>query len=113
MELLEHVPDPASTVAACVRLVRPGGDLFFATINRNPKSYLLAVVGAEYLLRMLPRGTHDYARFIRPAELDRWVRQAGAELLDLTGMTYNPLAHRYSLGTDIDVNYLAHARREA
>jgi len=111
MELLEHVPDPASTIAACTKLVRPGGHVFFSTINRNPKSYLLAIIGAEYLLRMLPKGTHDYAKFIRPSELERWVRHAGLDLIELTGMTYNPLTRRYSLGRDIDVNYIAYARR--
>jgi len=111
MELLEHVPDPASTIAACARLVRPGGHVFFSTINRNPKSYLLAIIGAEYLLRMLPKGTHDYAKFIRPSELERWSRHAGLDLIELTGMTYNPLTRRYGLGRDIDVNYIAYARR--
>jgi 2-polyprenyl-6-hydroxyphenyl methylase/3-demethylubiquinone-9 3-methyltransferase len=105
MELLEHVPDPASTVAACARLVRPGGRVFFSTINRNPKAYLLAVIGAEYLLRMLPRGTHDYARFIRPSELSRWCRDAGLDIVELKGMTYNPIADAYRLGEDCDVNY--------
>ncbi len=110
MELLEHVPDPASTIDACARLLAPGGLVFFSTINRNPKSYLLAIVGAEYLLNMIPKGTHDYGKFIRPAELDRWMRQADLELCDLTGMTYNPLTRRYSLGEDVDVNYLACGR---
>ncbi len=110
MELLEHVPDPSSTVAACARMVRPGGHVFFSTINRNPKSYLLAIIGAEYVLGLLPRGTHDYAKFIRPAELGRWIRESKLELMDLTGMTYNPLTRQYKLGRDIDVNYLAHAR---
>ena len=109
MELLEHVPDPASTVAACAALVRPGGHLFFSTINRNPKSYLFAIIGAEYLLRMLPRGTHDYARFIKPSELARFCRAAGLEVRDLTGMTYNPLTKVYALGRDSDVNYILHA----
>ena len=106
MELLEHVPDPASTVAACARLVRPGGRVFFATINRNPKAYLFAVIGAEYLLRMLPRGTHDYTRFIRPSELSRWTRDAGLSMVELKGMTYNPVTDAYRLGEDCDVNYL-------
>ncbi len=113
MELLEHVPDPGSTVAACARLVKPGGHVFLSTINRNPKAYLLAIIGAEYVLGLLPKGTHDYAKFIRPAELGRWLRDAGLELDDLTGMTYNPLTRQYSLGRDVDVNYLAHARRPA
>ncbi|MEO5573562.1 MAG: bifunctional 2-polyprenyl-6-hydroxyphenol methylase/3-demethylubiquinol 3-O-methyltransferase UbiG [Gammaproteobacteria bacterium] len=109
LEMLEHVPDPASVIAACARLVKPGGHVFFSTINRNPKSYLLAVIGAEYLLKLLPKGTHDYAKFIRPAELESWSREAGLSLRDLTGMTYNPLTREYSLGRDVDVNYLAHA----
>jgi 2-polyprenyl-6-hydroxyphenyl methylase/3-demethylubiquinone-9 3-methyltransferase len=108
MEMLEHVPDPASTVAACAALVRPGGNVFFSTINRNPKAYLLAVIGAEYVLRLLPRGTHDYARFIRPSELLRWGRQVGLESRELCGMSYNPLNGRYTLGSDSDVNYLVH-----
>jgi len=105
MELLEHVPDPASTVAACAKLLKPGGRAFFSTINRNPKAYLLAVIGAEYLLGMLPRGTHDYARFIRPSELSHWCRDAGLETLELKGMTYNPVTDRYRLGDNCDVNY--------
>jgi len=105
MELLEHVPDPASSVAACARLARPGGRVFFSTINRNPKAYLFAVIGAEYLLGMLPRGTHDYARFIKPSELSRWCRDAGLDPLELKGMTYNPLTDAYRLGEDCDVNY--------
>jgi 2-polyprenyl-6-hydroxyphenyl methylase / 3-demethylubiquinone-9 3-methyltransferase len=107
LEMLEHVPDPGSVIQACSQLVKPGGRVFFSTINRNPKSYLLAIVGAEYLLRMLPRGTHDYRKFIRPSELDEWARQAGLELDDLTGMSYNPLSGEYRLGDDVDVNYLA------
>jgi 2-polyprenyl-6-hydroxyphenyl methylase/3-demethylubiquinone-9 3-methyltransferase len=106
MELLEHVPDPASMVAACARLVRAGGQVFFSTINRNPKSYLFAVIGAEYVLRLLPRGTHDYLRFIKPSELSRWSRDAGLRAEELIGMTYNPLTQRYRLGRDCDVNYL-------
>jgi 2-polyprenyl-6-hydroxyphenyl methylase/3-demethylubiquinone-9 3-methyltransferase len=106
MELLEHVPDPASTVAACAKLAKPGGRVFFSTINRNPKSYLFAVIGAEYLLKLLPRGTHDYARFIRPSDLSRWCRAAGLETTELKGMTYNPLTGAYHLGDDCDVNYL-------
>jgi 2-polyprenyl-6-hydroxyphenyl methylase/3-demethylubiquinone-9 3-methyltransferase len=105
MELLEHVPDPASTVAACARLVKPGGRVFFSTINRNPKSYLFAVIGAEYLLKMLPRGTHDYQRFIKPSELSRWCRDAGLRPFELKGMTYNPVTDVYRLGDDCDVNY--------
>jgi 2-polyprenyl-6-hydroxyphenyl methylase / 3-demethylubiquinone-9 3-methyltransferase len=113
MELLEHVPDPASTVRACARLTRPGGHVFFSTLNRNLKSYLLAVIGAEYVLRLLPKGTHDYAKFIKPSELARHCRDAGLSLREVTGMTYNPLTRAYSLGTDTDVNYLVHCRREA
>jgi len=105
MELLEHVPDPASTVAACAALVKPGGRVFVSTINRNPKSYLFAVIGAEYLLKMLPKGTHDYARFIKPSELSRWCRDAGLEPLELKGMTYNPVTNQYRLGEDCGVNY--------
>ncbi len=107
LEMLEHVPDPASVVDACARLVKPGGMVFFSTINRNPKSYLFAIVGAEYLLRMLPKGTHDYGKFIRPSELESWARRAGLQLRDLTGMTYNPLTGEYRLARDMDVNYLA------
>ncbi len=113
MEMLEHVPDPASAVAACARLLRPGGRAFFSTINRNPKAYLFAVIGAEYLLRLLPRGTHDYARFIRPSELARWSRGAGLREVDLIGMSYNPLTQRYRLGPDCDVNYLLCCQRDA
>jgi 2-polyprenyl-6-hydroxyphenyl methylase / 3-demethylubiquinone-9 3-methyltransferase len=105
MELLEHVPEPSSTVAACAKLVKPGGHVFFSTINRNPKSYLFAVVGAEYLLKMLPKGTHDYARFIKPSELTRWCRDAGLRSVDLKGMTYNPVTNQYRLGEDCSVNY--------
>jgi len=111
MEMLEHVPDPAATVAACGELVRPGGHVFFATINRNPKAYLYAVVGAEYVLRLLPRGTHDYARFIRPSELAAMCRNAGLGVTALTGMSYNPLTRVYSLGRDTDVNYILHATK--
>ena len=107
MEMLEHVPDPASVVAACANLVKPGGQVFFSTINRNPKSYLFAIVGAEYVLRLLPRGTHDYAKFIRPSELSRWIRGAGLDTRDITGLTYNPLSGVYRLDPrDVDVNYM-------
>lgn len=109
MELLEHVPDPASVVGACRTLLKPGGQLFLSTINRNPKAYALMVLGAEYILRMVPRGTHDYARFIKPAELARWLREAGFTLSDVTGMTYNPLSRTFRLSRDTDVNYLAYA----
>jgi 2-polyprenyl-6-hydroxyphenyl methylase/3-demethylubiquinone-9 3-methyltransferase len=113
MELLEHVPDPASTVRACARLARPGGHVFFSTINRNLKSYLLAVIGAEYVLKLLPKGTHDYARFVRPSELARHCRDAGLAVREIKGMTYNPLTRTYALGTDADVNYLVHCTCEA
>jgi len=111
MEMLEHVPDPASTVAACAKLAKPGGWVFFSTINRNPKSFLFAIVGAEYVLRLLPRGTHEYARFIRPSELAAHCRNAGLAVADLTGMTYNPLTKVYALGRDVDVNYLVGCRK--
>ncbi|OGI37771.1 MAG: bifunctional 3-demethylubiquinol 3-O-methyltransferase/2-polyprenyl-6-hydroxyphenol methylase [Candidatus Muproteobacteria bacterium RBG_16_64_10] len=111
LEMLEHVPDPASTVAACAQLVKPGGDVFFSTLNRTPKSFLFAIVGAEYVLKLLPRGTHEYLKFIRPSELERMCRQAGLGVRELTGMHYNPLTRRYSLGPGVDVNYLVHARR--
>ncbi|MEK6244064.1 MAG: bifunctional 2-polyprenyl-6-hydroxyphenol methylase/3-demethylubiquinol 3-O-methyltransferase UbiG [Pseudomonadota bacterium] len=113
MELLEHVPDPASTIAACAKLVKPGGRVFFSTINRNPKSYLFAVLGAEYLLKLLPRGTHDYARFIKPSELAHWCRDAGLQPLELKGMTYNPVTDQYRLGEDCDVNYSLCCVRDA
>jgi 2-polyprenyl-6-hydroxyphenyl methylase/3-demethylubiquinone-9 3-methyltransferase len=112
MELLEHVPDPSRMVAACARLVRPGGQVFFSTINRNPKSYLFAVVGAEYVLGLLPKGTHDYARFIKPSELARWTRAAGLRTDELIGMTYNPITRRYRLEGDCDVNYLVRCTRD-
>ena len=112
MELLEHVPDPASMVAACARLVRPGGRVFFSTINRNPKAYLFAVVGAEYVLGLLPKGTHDYQRFIKPSELSRWTRAAGLRTEELVGMTYNPITRRYRLGAGCDVNYLTCCGRD-
>lgn len=112
MEMLEHVPDPARVVEACARLVKPGGHVFFSTINRNPKSYLFAIIGAEYVLRLLPKGTHDYSKFIRPSELAAWTRRAGLKAREIIGMTYNPFTQTYSLGSDISVNYLIHAVRE-
>lgn len=112
LEMLEHVPDPASIVSACRTLVKPGGDVFFSTINRNPKAFMLAIVGAEYVARLLPRGTHEYARFIRPSELEEWARQAGLQVQGMSGMLYNPLSRRFSIGRDTDVNYLMHFRRE-
>ncbi len=111
MEMLEHVPDPAAVVRACAALARPGGWLFFSTLNRNPKAFLFAIVGAEYLLRLLPRGTHEYARFIRPSELARWVRDAGLELQATRGLQYNPLTRRYRLSADTGVNYLVACRK--
>lgn len=112
MEMLEHVPDPAKTVAACARLVKPGGHVFFSSLNRNPKSYLFAVIGAEYVLKMLPKGTHDYAKFIRPSELARWARENDLEPSELRGMSYNPLTKRYSLCDDTSVNYLMWVERD-
>ncbi|WP_293645421.1 bifunctional 2-polyprenyl-6-hydroxyphenol methylase/3-demethylubiquinol 3-O-methyltransferase UbiG [Thiolapillus sp.] len=114
MEMLEHVPDPSSIVTACATLVKPGGTVFFSTINRNPKSYLFAIVGAEYVLHLLPKGTHDYARFIRPSELSRWIRQTDLEMQDISGMTYNPLTRVYRLDpSDVDVNYLVATQKAA
>jgi 2-polyprenyl-6-hydroxyphenyl methylase/3-demethylubiquinone-9 3-methyltransferase len=111
MEMLEHVPDPAAVVAACAKLVKPGGDVFFSTLNRNPKSYLFAVIGAEYVLNLLPRGTHDFAKFIKPSELAQWCRNAGLDVSDVTGMSYNPLDKSYSLGRDSSVNYMVACRK--
>ncbi|WP_374267652.1 bifunctional 2-polyprenyl-6-hydroxyphenol methylase/3-demethylubiquinol 3-O-methyltransferase UbiG [Zoogloea sp.] len=113
MEMLEHVPDPASTIRACASLVKPGGHVFFSTLNRNLKSYLMAVVGAEYILKLLPMGTHEYAKFIKPSELSRYVRNAGLEVQELIGMSYNPFNKHYALGRDTDVNYLMHTTRHA
>ncbi|WP_229007442.1 bifunctional 2-polyprenyl-6-hydroxyphenol methylase/3-demethylubiquinol 3-O-methyltransferase UbiG [Methylophilus sp. Leaf408] len=112
MEMLEHVPDPASVVRACAALVKPGGHLFFSTLNRNAKAYLMAVIGAEYVLNLLPKGTHDYAKFIRPSELAAWLRQSGLELQHQTGVTYNPLNKQYSLTADTSVNYMLHAIKD-
>lgn len=109
MEMLEHVPDPEAIVRACAQLVKPGGSVFFSTLNRNPKSYLFAVIGAEYVLNMLPKGTHEYAKFIKPSELSGWARHAGLEVSMLMGMTYNPITQHYSLANDVSVNYLVHA----
>jgi 2-polyprenyl-6-hydroxyphenyl methylase/3-demethylubiquinone-9 3-methyltransferase len=110
MEMLEHVPDPASTVRACAQLVKPGGHVFFATISRNPKSFLFAIVGAEYVLNLLPKGTHEYAKFIRPSELARMARDAELSVGEVIGMTYNPLSRVYSLGPDTSVNYIMHCQ---
>jgi 2-polyprenyl-6-hydroxyphenyl methylase/3-demethylubiquinone-9 3-methyltransferase len=112
LEMLEHVPDPASVIQACQRLVKPGGQVFFSTINRNPKAWLLAIVGAEYVLKLLPRGTHDFRKFIRPSELGAWCREAGLEVKDIVGLTYNPLSKTYKLGSDVDVNYMIQTLRE-
>jgi len=108
MEMLEHVPDPASIISACAQLVKPGGDVFFSTINRNPKAFALAIVGAEYIMNMLAKGTHEYAKFIRPSELEAWASVANLQLKDIKGMTYNPLIQSYKLGNDVGVNYLMH-----
>lgn len=111
MEMLEHVPDPSAVVQACATLLKPGGHAFFATLNRNPKSYLFAIIGAEYILKLLPRGTHDYARFIKPSELSAFCRRAGLDTTDLIGMTYNPLMRTYALESDTDVNYILTTRK--
>ncbi len=111
MEMLEHVPDPASIINACFTLVKPGGSVYFSTINRNPKAYAFAIVGAEYLMKMLPRGTHDYAKFIKPSELDQWARTAGLELVDLKGISYNPFNGLFSQTQNVDVNYMVHYKR--
>ena len=112
MEMLEHVPDPASIIRACATLAKPGGHVFFSTINRNPKSYAFAIIGAEYLLKMLPKGTHDFAKFIRPSELANWTREAELDTYDISGMTYNPFTGVYKLDPrDVDVNYLVWTRK--
>lgn len=114
LEMLEHVPDPGAVIAACARLVKPGGQVFFSTINRNPKAFLFAIVGAEYVLRLLPRGTHEYAKLIKPSELAGWSRDAGLQVTDTTGMVYNPITQVYRLNRDVSVNYLmATVRNEA
>jgi 2-polyprenyl-6-hydroxyphenyl methylase/3-demethylubiquinone-9 3-methyltransferase len=111
MEMLEHVPDPAAVIAACAKLVKPGGHVFFSTINRNPKAYLFAVIGAEYVLNMLPKGTHEYEKFIKPSELSAWARLSGLTVSALKGMTYNPLSKHYWLGDDVSVNYIVHTTK--
>ena len=111
LEMLEHVPDPSQVIRSCAELIRPGGQVFFSTINRNAKSFLFAIVGAEYVLGMIPRGTHEYLKLIRPAELTRWCRQSGLMLKELTGLHFNPLLKDYSLGGNVDVNYFAHTRK--
>jgi 2-polyprenyl-6-hydroxyphenyl methylase/3-demethylubiquinone-9 3-methyltransferase len=108
MEVIEHVPDPASLVKACAQLAKPGGEVFFSTLNRNPKAFLMAIVGAEYLMRLLPKGTHNYERFIKPSELRRWGIAAGLQFRDLAGINYSPLTGNFSLGEDVAVNYLMH-----
>ena len=114
LEMLEHVPDPAAVIAACADLAKPGGDLYFSTINRNPKAFAFAVVGAEYILQLLPAGTHEYAKFIKPSELDGWMREAGLLLQGMTGMTYNPLTRTYKLHPrDVSVNYMVRAVKPA
>lgn len=113
LEMLEHVPDPSQVVKSCAEIVRPGGHVFFSTINRNPKSFLFAIVGAEYVLKLLPSGTHEYAKFIRPSELEAWARNAGLELRASIGMHYNPITREYSLGPNLDVNYLMYFQRPA
>ena len=113
LEMLEHVPDPASIIRACYTLVKPGGQVFFSTINRNPKAYLFAIIGAEYIMRLLPRGTHDFKKFIRPSELGAWSRAAGLQVQDIIGLTYNPLTKRYKLEADVDVNYMLHTTKDA
>jgi len=112
MEMLEHVPDPGAIIAACAALVKPDGHIFFSTINRNPKSFAMMIVGAEYFLRMLPKGTHEYAKFIRPSELESWGRESGLKLEDISGMTYNPVFQSYKIGNDVDVNYLMHFTKD-
>ncbi len=111
MEMLEHVPDPNSVVQACANLCKPGGNIFFSTLNRNPKSYLFAIVGAEYILKLLPKGTHEYDKFIKPSELALFTRQANLELIEIKGMTYNPITQVYRLGSDTDVNYMIATRK--
>ncbi|WP_166269357.1 bifunctional 2-polyprenyl-6-hydroxyphenol methylase/3-demethylubiquinol 3-O-methyltransferase UbiG [Marinobacter caseinilyticus] len=113
LEMLEHVPNPASVIDACARMLKPGGSLFVSTINRNPKSFLFAIVGAEYVLKMLPKGTHEWRKFIRPSEMSDYLRKANLNVQELTGMTYNPVTKIYKLGRDVDVNYMMHATREA
>ncbi|VAW90867.1 3-demethylubiquinol 3-O-methyltransferase @ 2-polyprenyl-6-hydroxyphenyl methylase [hydrothermal vent metagenome] len=113
MEMLEHVPQPASVIEACARLVKPGGHIFFSTLNRNPKSFLFAIVGAEYVLNLLPKGTHEYQKFIKPSELSNWARQAKLNVREITGMSYNPFSKKYSLGYDVGVNYLVHCQKDS
>ena len=114
LEMLEHVPEPADVIAACAALARPGGSVYFSTINRNPKSFAFAIVGAEHILKLLPAGTHEYARFIKPSELAGWLRDAGLLLQDMTGLLYNPITKHYRLDpSDVSVNYMMHATKPA
>lgn len=110
MEMLEHVPDPLSVIQACARLVKPGGHVFISTLNRNPKSYLFAIVGAEYLAKLIPKGTHDYAKFIRPSELDEWARKCGLQVADITGLHYSVMTKQFKLNQDVSINYIMHFR---
>lgn len=111
LEMLEHVPDPSSIIQSCAKLLKPGGDIFFSTLNRNVKSYLFAIVGAEYFLKLVPKNTHDFDKFIRPSELDAWIRQAGLNIVEMIGLNYHPLTKQYFLNEDISVNYLVHAKK--
>ncbi len=111
MEMLEHVPDPSSVINACMQLVKPGGSVYFSTINRNAKAFMFAIVGAEYVMKLLPKGTHEYSKFIRPSELDVWARQAGLELISIEGVTFNPLTNMFRSSRDVDVNYMVHYKR--
>jgi len=111
MEMLEHVPDPASVIHACAQLCKPGGDLFFSTINRSPKSYAMAILGAEYLLKLVPKGTHAYDKLIKPSELSRWIRSANLQLVDICGLEYNPITKQYKLSSNTDVNYMIHVKK--
>ncbi len=111
LEMLEHVPDPSSVIKACFTLLKPGGKAFFSTINRNPKSYLFAIIGAEYVLQLLPKGTHEYNKFIRPSELSEWIRASGLNLEDMVGMSYNPITKHYKLGPDVGVNYMVYTSK--
>lgn len=113
LEMLEHVPDPSSVISACQKMVKPGGHVFFSTINRSPKSYLFAIIGAEYVLQLLPKGTHDYKKLIKPSELSAWSRSAGLTVKNVKGMTYNPLTKKYKLGNNVDVNYMIHTENPA
>jgi 2-polyprenyl-6-hydroxyphenyl methylase/3-demethylubiquinone-9 3-methyltransferase len=111
MEMLEHVPDPSSVINACMQLAKPGGSIYFSTINRNAKAFMFAIVGAEYVMKLLPKGTHEYGKFIRPSELDVWARQAGLELISIEGITFNPLTNMFRSSRDVDVNYMVHYKR--